>query len=125
MEQFSLFRSLLLRKSQPGEAALLPWMSLSGIGFFRWFYIDDVIESPGVQIYKYYISLFISFATQKNSIRFEVFFSISAHWCYLDIKLLLEYRLKPEFFVKPDEIVNYQSLCGISVEVCYVILVVL
>ena len=49
MEQFSLFRSLLLRKNRPGEAALLQWMSLSGIGVFRWFYIDDVIES---QFYK-------------------------------------------------------------------------
>ena len=55
----------------------------------------------------------------------EVFLSISAQACYLDVKLLLEYRLKPKFFVKPDKIVNYQSLCGISVEVCYVILVVL
>ena len=38
IEQFSLFRSLLLRKNRSGEAALLQWMSLSGIGVFRWFY---------------------------------------------------------------------------------------
>ena len=55
----------------------------------------------------------------------EVFLSVSAQGCYLDFKLLLEYRLKPKFFVKGDEIVNYQSLCEFSVEVCYVILVVL
>ena len=52
MEQFSLFRSLLLRKSRSGEAALLQWMSLSGIGVFRLIYMDDVIESPGGQFYK-------------------------------------------------------------------------
>ena len=42
--------------------------------------------------------------------------SISRHGCYLNIKLLLEYRKKPEFSNKHGGIVNYESICGISVE---------
>ena len=55
----------------------------------------------------------------------EVFLSISAQGCYLDVKLPLEYRLTHEFSVIHDRIVNYESLCGLSADVYNVILVVL
>ena len=55
----------------------------------------------------------------------EVFLSVFEQGCYLDVKLPLEYRSTLEIFIRPDGIVNYESLCGISAKVHYVILVVL
>ena len=43
----------------------------------------------------------------------------------MDIKLPLKNMLKAEFSIMPDGIVNYESICGISAEVYYVILVAL
>ena len=52
------------------------------------------------------------------------FLFISAQGCNLDIKFPLKHRLMPKFSVMSDRTVNYKSLCGISAEVYYVILVV-